>query len=152
MAQGAMRVDGSIWTTPAFLQCAVTFIAANLTEPLSTSDIAAASGVSRRTIQVAFKTHYGSTVMGFVRRCRLERAHRELLAANAVATNVTTIALMSGFEHLSRFSSAYRQRFGEYPSETLRRRPSAGRPTFSGPEKTIYATRQRMSGSGYPLS
>ena len=152
MARRAMRVDGPTWTAPAYLQRAVTFIAANSPEPLPANDIAAASGVSRRTVQAAFKTHYGSTVMGFVRRCRLEHANRELLAANAMATNVTTIALMSGFQHLSRFSSAYRQRFGEYPSETLRRRPSAGRPTFGGPEKAIYATRQRMSGSGCPLS
>ena len=40
---------------------------------------------------------------------------------SGAATAVTEVALACGFEHLGRFSTRYRDRFGESPSETLRR-------------------------------
>ena len=59
--------------------------------------------------------------MALVRERRLERTHAQLLAADPAVSSVTEIALNNGFSHLSRFSAAYRRRFAEYPSETLRR-------------------------------
>jgi AraC-like DNA-binding protein len=35
--------------------------------------------------------------------------------------NVTVLAMGFGFTHMGRFAVEYRQRFGESPSETLRR-------------------------------
>jgi transcriptional regulator GlxA family with amidase domain len=52
---------------------------------------------------------------------RLEKARQRLIAANGEG-QVTTIALDSGFHHLSRFAHAYARTFGERPSETLARR------------------------------
>ena len=57
--------------------------------------------------------------MAFLRARRLERAHTQLSATPQ--RSVAEVALECGFEHLGRFSGAYRQRFGESPSETLRR-------------------------------
>ncbi|MBN9274969.1 MAG: helix-turn-helix domain-containing protein, partial [Mesorhizobium sp.] len=37
-------------------------------------------------------------------------------------TSVTDAAYAAGFGHLGRAASAYRRRYGETPSETLRRR------------------------------
>jgi transcriptional regulator GlxA family with amidase domain len=37
------------------------------------------------------------------------------------ATEVMSIAMACGFNHMGRFSTMYRQRFGESPSTTLRR-------------------------------
>ncbi|MFP5477787.1 MAG: helix-turn-helix domain-containing protein, partial [Gammaproteobacteria bacterium] len=37
------------------------------------------------------------------------------------STHVAGVALRWGFGHLGRFSADYRARFGEYPSETVRR-------------------------------
>ena len=60
--------------------------------------------------------------MEYLREIRLKRAREALLAADPCsATSVTEIALDSGFVHLGRFSSEYRNRFGESPSQTLRR-------------------------------
>jgi AraC-like DNA-binding protein len=106
---------------PAYLRRAVDFIMAHLAEPLSLGRVAAAAGVNARTLQGAVQREHGTSVMALVRERRLERTNAQLLAADPAATSVTEIALNNGFSHLSRFSAAYRRRFGEYPSETLRR-------------------------------
>ncbi len=121
MGRLATSVDGSAEAVPAYLCDAVDFIASNLAEPLSVRHVAAALGVSERTLQWAFQRHFGLAIMTFVRQRRLEQANRKLLAADVDAMTVTTVAMDSGFQHLGRFSSAYRQCFGEYPSESLRR-------------------------------
>ena len=135
---------------PAYLRDAVRFIRARLSEPLSVDEIANAAGVSRRTLQSAFRKHYGSGVMDLARQCRLERAHEHLLAADAQAVTVTAVALESGFSHLSRFSSYYRQRFAENPCETLHRQRSAGCQSRARRKRTAQAAQKPRAGSGWP--
>ncbi len=53
----------------------------------------------------------------------MERARQALLGPEP-ASSVTGIALDWGFAHLGRFSVEYRERFGECPSQTLRRAQS----------------------------
>ncbi len=60
--------------------------------------------------------------MGFLKAARLDRARSELIqAAQVGGTNVTEIALRVGYHHLNHFSCDYKARFGERPSDTLRR-------------------------------
>jgi transcriptional regulator GlxA family with amidase domain len=51
---------------------------------------------------------------------RLERARNLLLKPDDTAS-VTGIALLCGFSNLGHFANAYRNRFGELPSQTLHR-------------------------------
>jgi transcriptional regulator GlxA family with amidase domain len=51
---------------------------------------------------------------------RLSGARRALLDPTQTTT-VTAVALRWGFLEFGRFSMQYRQRYGEVPSETLRR-------------------------------
>ena len=51
---------------------------------------------------------------------RLDRAHRDLQAADPAVDTVTAIAGRWGFTHEGRFSTAYKREFGTAPSETLR--------------------------------
>lgn len=95
---------------------------ANSDEPLSMLELATVLGVSLRSLQLAFnEVHDGQSPREVLNRIRLGKARKRLLAATA-DEQVTTIALESGFFHLSRFSQAYARAFGERPSKTLARR------------------------------
>jgi AraC-like DNA-binding protein len=86
------------------------------------ADLAVHAGVSERSLHAAFRRQLGTSPMSYVRRRRLEQAHDELRRLDPTAgARVTDVALRNGFTHTGRFAAAYRQRFGESPSTTLRR-------------------------------
>lgn len=96
------------------------WIDAHLTDPIGVEEIAAASGVGVRSLQLSFKRVHGCSPHEFITRRRLEEARRKLLAAPPRST-VTGIAMDLGFFELGRFAARYRQHFGETPSATLAR-------------------------------
>jgi AraC-like DNA-binding protein len=106
--------------SPRSVHRALAFIEAHVTEPIHLEDIAEAAGVPLRTLYEAFHRFRGVSPMRHLRNLRLDHVRRQLLACGG-AGNVTTIALDAGFGHLGRFSQDYAARFGEKPSETLRR-------------------------------
>jgi AraC-like DNA-binding protein len=98
------------------------FIEMNLSDRLTLADVASAAGVSVRTLQEAFRTELRTTPVAYIRSRRLDRARAELaddVAAGSVT--VTDVATRWGITHLGRFACEYRDRFGESPSQTLRR-------------------------------
>ncbi len=100
---------------------AMDYMRANAADIVLTAEVAAACGVSSRTLEQAFKTGVGMTPMQVLTSFKLEEARRMLLDRNS-AMSVTEVALACGFRHLGRFSGAYSDRFGELPSETRARR------------------------------
>lgn len=120
--------DGS-----ATLTRALTFIERQAAQPVcvpSVSDIARASGVTPRALQLAFRKCFHVTPSEYERRLRLDSARHELwVAAREGGTTVTEVAMRWGFFHPGRFAAAYRKRFGEAPHETL----STGRPVAERP-------------------
>jgi AraC-like DNA-binding protein len=105
---------------PAALNRAVAFIDDNAHTDISIADIAAAAHVSVRAVQLAFRHHLDMTPLEYLRRVRLEHAHRDLLAADPARHTVTAIAYRWGFPSPSRFSAYYRRTYGATPSQTLR--------------------------------
>jgi transcriptional regulator GlxA family with amidase domain len=98
----------------------VEFIDAHAAEPLTLADIVAASGTGPRALQEAFRRHRGTTPTGYLRRVRLERAHRELQAADpGQGATVAAVAARWGFAHRGRFAAAYREAYGRAPQQTL---------------------------------
>jgi AraC-like DNA-binding protein len=98
------------------------YIDRNLADPISIDDIALAAGVSVRTIQNLFAQELGQTPTSYLRNERLERARSDLAdAPGSSRLTVTDVAMRWGFNHLGRFATTYRNRFGESPSQTLRR-------------------------------
>ncbi|MCV7021542.1 helix-turn-helix transcriptional regulator [Mycolicibacterium aichiense] len=83
------------------------------------ADIAAAINVTPRAVQYMFRRHLDTTPMAYLRRVRLDRAHRDLLAADPAHDTVSAIATRWGFAHTGRFSQVYRAEYGESPSVTL---------------------------------
>ncbi|WP_433316486.1 helix-turn-helix transcriptional regulator [Micromonospora sp. CA-269861] len=110
---------------PGSLQRAVSFIDDNAHRDISASEIAAASYVNIRALQVAFRRHLDTTPMAYLRQVRLEYAHRELIDADPDVTSVARIAARWGFANHSRFTASYRAAFGIRPSYTLRERKSS---------------------------
>lgn len=101
---------------------ALDYIERNLSEPLTMNDIAESIGVSVRSIQQGFRDELGTTPMAYLRDRRLERAREELADAEVSdGVTVTSVAEHWGFTHLSSFAVLYRKRWGESPSETLRK-------------------------------
>jgi transcriptional regulator GlxA family with amidase domain len=105
---------------PPLLQKAIAFIHDNAHKEITVSDIAAAVNLTPRSVQYTFRRHLGTTPLEYLRRVRLDRAHRELEAADPGVDTVTAIAGRWGFSHAGRFSSVYKQAFGRPPSRTLR--------------------------------
>jgi AraC-like DNA-binding protein len=97
------------------------WIAVNLREPMSRTDLCRVAGLDARSLSRAFRNKHGMGPMQFVRARRLAAVNRLLLGSEPAATTVTEIALYYGFDHLSRFAADYRRAFGELPSATLKR-------------------------------
>jgi len=90
-------------------------------EMLSLSDLCAEVGVAQRTLNLACEEFLGQGAMRYARGRRLDHSRHCLLASDPAATTVTAVAVKYGFWELGRFAQAYRLRFGEHPSQTLRR-------------------------------
>lgn len=90
------------------------FIRSNVSRNVRLEDIAAAAGVSVRTLQTSFKRDRHVTPMQYLRNLRLDAARQRLLAGCSVGE----AALDTGFSHQGRFAQYYRSRFGHSPSST----------------------------------
>lgn len=98
------------------------FIEAHLGERLSMERIAENVHRSVRSVQQVFHDELGLSPVAYIRERRLTRIRDELTdALPAEGVTVTAVAERWGFHHLGSFSVEYRKRWGESPSETLRR-------------------------------
>ena len=101
---------------------------AHMGDHLYVTDLCKAAGVSERSLEYAFKGIMGMTPVAYLTRVRLHRVRQALQAATVGSTTVSVEALNGGFWHFGEFSRAYRDCFGELPSETLRGTAAARRP------------------------
>jgi PAS domain S-box-containing protein len=95
------------------------FIEENWDKKFKVEDIANRFGISSRKVFRHFASR-GTTLMDHVKDMRLQRV-RQKLVVPAPDTTVTGVSLACGFNNLGHFARDYRRKFGELPSETLRR-------------------------------
>src|SRR5690606_19228637 len=95
------------------------FLHTNVAEPVTADQMAAIAGVSLRSLYAGFKDYCGVSPMQYLRSLRLEGARSALL--QEPDCSIASIAMRWGFGHLGRFSTEYKQRYGETPSQSLRR-------------------------------
>lgn len=108
---------------PRALRAARDHLAGNAGEPLDLAQLACASGIGIRALQLGFRRHFGQSISEMLLDMRLAALHARLTQGSPDAS-ITDIAFDLGFTHLGRMAGAYREKFGETPSATLRRRMS----------------------------
>jgi len=117
------RTDRTRQAQSLIVKVAENYALSHTGDYLYVSDLCRVAGVSERTLEYAFKDVMGLTPMTYLIRLRLHRVRQALLAATQGSTTVSAVALDWGFWHFGDFSRAYKECFGELPSDTLRRKP-----------------------------
>jgi AraC-like DNA-binding protein len=112
--------DRRYQVAPGLVRRAEEYMRAHLKEAISIIDLLRICGCSRSVLFAAFRNARGYTPMEFLTEQRLQSAREKLLTPHLEAS-VSSIALDCGFINLGRFSQVYRKRFGERPSDTLRK-------------------------------
>jgi AraC-like DNA-binding protein len=105
---------------PKQLRQVVTLIHAQPQRPYTVAQLAAVGQMSVRALQDGFRRHFAQSPMAYLLGVRLAEAHEALLQADPQETTVAAVANEWGFSHLGRFAQTYRERYGIFPSETLR--------------------------------
>lgn len=111
----------SLVVAPHFVRSAEEFIVARAAEAITIRDVAFHTGVSVRSLHAGFSRYRRTSPKAFLRNTRLELVRSDLIAARDERRHetVTRVALSRGFSHLGHFTQAYKDKFGELPSETL---------------------------------
>ncbi|WP_051790979.1 AraC family transcriptional regulator [Amycolatopsis jejuensis] len=105
---------------PRRIRGAIEYMESHPTEIVGVADLARVAKLSVRALEAGFRKHVGVPPMAYLRKIRMSGAHSELRTADAGADTAAAIARRWGFHHYGRFATAYRDRYGEAPSETLR--------------------------------
>jgi AraC-like DNA-binding protein len=96
---------------------AQTLIAQDFVEPPRLQEIAHAVGLSHPKLNYGFREIFGSTIFGYLRELRLNKA-KALLDDGTM--NVTEVAYEVGYSSLSYFAKAFKDHFGTAPGNYLR--------------------------------
>lgn len=104
---------------PRAVRRALEAMQANVGHRWSIQELAAIAGTSGRTLQRQFLVFLGKTPHAALRDIGFEQARRELLLG--LPGKVMDVATRCGFPHLGRFAVEYRRRYGETPSQTVKR-------------------------------
>jgi len=105
---------------PRGVKRALDAMRANVGHNWRLAELAGIARVSARTLQRQFLTFLGKSPRAVLREIGLDCARRELLQGSP-GVKIMDVALRCGFTHFGRFSIAYRRRYGETPSRTLKR-------------------------------
>ncbi len=88
------------------------FIENNLNSELTLEEIAKTVGFSVSSLQRHFKTTYGSTVVEYIRKRKLELAKDAMIYEGA---SVTQACFIAGYSNPSSFATAFKRAFGQCP-------------------------------------
>ena len=105
------------------LETVVQWVLEKFTEPLALDDAVKRSAMSRATFCRQFARHTGKTFIAFITDARLTYAHQLLTQSQR---SITEIAYASGFGSLTRFNTAFRNRYHLAPRQLRRARKQSG--------------------------
>lgn len=107
------------------------YIEAHWDRPITIEELARVSSASARSIFQQFRRSRGQSPMAFLKDVRLRHA-RMMLKRIDRPPSVTETAITCGFGNLGHFARDYFERFGERPSDTLKRSKAVSPPTIAG--------------------
>lgn len=84
-----------------------------LTNPFSLSELAKMVGTNECTLKKEFKNVFGTTVFGYIRNTKMERAKNMLLFDNLSVSEISEIV---GYKNPQHFTTAFKKKFGTVPS------------------------------------
>jgi len=113
LSQTRVFVEADAATRPR-LEAVVQWVLEQFTEPLTLEEAVKRSAMSRATFCRQFLKHTGKTFVAFVTDARLAYAHQLLTQTQQ---SITEIAYASGFGSLTRFNTAFREKFEQAPRE-----------------------------------
>jgi AraC-like DNA-binding protein len=111
-------------------------------DPPGLFSLAKAVGLSHVRLNRGFREHFGTTVFGYLRQKRLEKA-KHLIETHSM--NVTEAAFDVGYSSLSTFSRAFYSQYGVTPS-------SCGKKTVARPEQPPAQSVVHSGQCGLPTS
>lgn len=126
-APAARQADPPPGSARRIFMAAEEWIGADRMTIPSVPAICAALGVSRRTLERAYRDMLNVSPAHHLRVRALNAARQDLLDGEPLPGAITRAALDNGFWHMGRFSAAYRALFGERPVDTLRSAAVRGR-------------------------
>ena len=94
------------------------YLVDHLDERITIDELARMFHTNATTLKEAFKSEYGTSLAAHIKEHRMERA--ELLLRDT-EMNISEIAKNVGFDSGSRFTSAFKEKFGMLPSEYRRK-------------------------------
>lgn len=86
----------------------------NIVNPLTIAELAKKIGINTYKLKVGFKEVYGTTIFGYLRNIRMEKAKQLIISKNK---NIMEIAHEVGYSNPSKFSAAFKRKYGINPSE-----------------------------------
>ncbi len=119
-AQGLPTDRETSAVAPWYVLRAEDYLRKHHAEKVRMGDVAAACGVSVRTLHYGFSKFRDHGPADALRDIRLAQARHALIEARITGLKVAEIAKLVGFPNASQFSRDYRAHFGESPSATSR--------------------------------
>lgn len=107
-------------SAPGYIRRACEYIDVHIKELNSVSEVCAVSRVTERSLQNGFKKFVGQSPSAFIQSRRLHHLHQALQTASG-DTNVSQIMWEFGINNPGRWARLYLERYGCYPSDTLRK-------------------------------
>ncbi len=92
------------------------YLQAHLAQDVAIKDAAAHLGISVSALNAYFKRSRAMTAANYLRELRLTKA-RQLLQTTKGKLSIAAIAAQCGYKNHSKFSAAFKQRFGQSPSD-----------------------------------
>lgn len=98
----------------ALIQAATRILVENLSNPPALPELAAALGTHQKRLLKIFRAHQNTTVVGYIRKLRIEKA-KALLAKHAIS--IEDIAAELGFSTPANFATSFKNSEGLTPRE-----------------------------------